>query len=197
MIGGSAMPSLKYNTLVFTSQGVAYISSLPVGVRQPNQPIMTYSGITKLVPIAEAYMFDGLTTQGTMHVKVESDAPFKRVRIRAYNRTGAVDNRVKASIAVSEVLANDTNSNRYNPIINGLVDNNTWQLAKWSGANETLLDAATAAEPSIAVSDWININSVASTDSNKYIALIKYMIDPSNGTVVPSSTYNTWRGASA
>jgi lysophospholipase L1-like esterase len=156
-----------------------------------------YLGVSKPSAMSEAYLFDGSTNQGTMHVKVESDAPFSRVRIRAYNRTGAADNRVKASVAASEVLTNDTNSNRYNPIIGGTVDNDSWELAKWSGANEVLLASATSTNPSVSVSDWVDIESIPSTDSSKHVALVKYMLDPSNGTVVTSTSYNLWRGASA
>lgn len=191
------MPSLKYNPIVLTLQGVNYLSSLPVGVTQPLPDPSTSFGATKLSAMSEAYLFDGSTNQGTMHVKVESDAPFKKVRIRAYNRTGANDNRVKASVAVSEVLSNNTNSNRYNPIINGSVDNSSWELTKWAGVNEVTLPSATSSEPSVTVSDWVSIDSVASTDSTKHVALIKYMLDPSNGTVVTTTAYNLWRSASA
>ncbi len=162
------------------------------------QSAQTYFGQHKMPAMSEAYIFDGSSSRGTMHVKVEAEAQFSRVRIKAYNRTGVSTNRVKASIAQTEVRDNSTASNRYNPISNGSVDNGLWENITWnSGDSDTLLGTANTSNPSITVSDWIDMASLPPTDGDRPVLLVKFMTDADNGSVITSASYNLWRGASA
>ncbi len=158
----------------------------------------SYFGQIKLASMSEAYIFDGTSSQGTMHAKIEAETAFSRVRIKAYNRTGVSTNRVKVAVAQTEVRNNSSNSNRYNPISGGSVDNSLWQNLTWNeGDSDALLGTASTSNPSVTVSDWIDLPSMTPVDGDKPVVLVKYMSDFDNGSVITSSAYNGWRGAEA
>lgn len=133
----------------------------------------------------------------TWSLKIAAPCEFDAVRIFLYHLDTSATTVFQAITAATENALNNTAINLTRPIVGGAeqnaldaTDNYGWKSVTWAGAATITPAAGTATSPTVSISDWISVSSIARSDGAAYPLLLVRM-SVTGGT----SGFHTWNSA--
>ncbi len=111
----------------------------------------------------------------TWCMKMAAPGDFDAVRVFYYNGVATGTTVVKAIVAATETALQDTDVNRWRPVVGGTeystldaTEQYGWKSVTWSGASSITPAAGSATAPTVVSSDWIPLRSVPRSDGSAF-----------------------------
>ena len=124
----------------------------------------------------------------TWCMKMAAPGDFDAVRVFYYHGSTSGATVVKAIVAATETALQDTDVNRWRPVVSGTeystldaAEQYGWKSVTWAGASSVTPAAGTATAPTVVSSDWIPLRSVPRSDGAAF-PLVHVRINFTGGT---------------
>ena len=111
----------------------------------------------------------------TWCMKMAAPGDFTAVRVVYYHGSTSGTTVVKAAVAATETALQDTDVNRWRPVVGGTeystldaTEQYGWKSVTWAAASSITPAAGTATAPTVVVSDWIPLRSVPRSDGSAF-----------------------------